>query len=76
LCSFSKGVVVTERIDKRQRYSVAFTREAYIDQVCQDLVDRLFDGDHAALVRRLLERSGWTAADVASLSESLERLRP
>jgi len=51
-----KGVIVTERIDKRQRYSSMIDRDAYLDAECQALADRLFDGDKAALARHIIER--------------------
>ena len=50
-----KGAVRSERDDGRQRYHAEIDRRTYVDGEVQTLVDRLFAGDHEALVRHLSE---------------------
>jgi BlaI family penicillinase repressor len=51
-----KGAITTERLDKRQRYRAAFSREAYVDAECRALANRLFGGDMAAMAEHLAKQ--------------------
>lgn len=48
-----KGAVKSEKIDGRQLYRPLIDRQTYIDGEIRLLVDRLFAGDRAALVKHL-----------------------
>lgn len=48
-----KGAVTSVKEDGRKRYHPAIDRNTYIDGEIQDLADRLFEGDRAALTRHL-----------------------
>ena len=53
-----KGAIRSERVDGRQRYQAALSREDYVEGEVQALVERLFDGDRRALLAHLQARGG------------------
>lgn len=53
-----KGAVRSVKEDGRQRYHPAFDRNAWVAAEVDALIDRLFQGDRAALARLLGERDG------------------
>ena len=52
-----KGAVKAERIDGVVRYTPLLSRDGYVEAEIRDLVERLFEGDEAALLARLQARS-------------------
>lgn len=48
-----KKAVLSERVDGRQLYRALLSRETYVAGEVQDLLDRLFEGDRAALAAHL-----------------------
>lgn len=51
-----KGVIRSERIEGRQRYTAALSRDAYLDSEVDALLDRLFDGRAEGLAALLQAR--------------------
>lgn len=51
----NKKAVLSEKVDGRQLYRALLERETYVAGQVQDLADRLFDGDLAALAAHLAE---------------------
>ncbi len=67
-----KGAVRAERDGRRYLYSPVLTREAWVAQQSQGVVDRLFGGRVAPLVAHFSERGKLSAADVAELRRLID----
>ena len=69
-----KGAVKAAREGRRYLYSPRLTREAWLAQQSEGLVDRLFGGRIAPLVAHFSEQGRLTPADVAELRRLLEEI--
>ncbi|MBJ6981447.1 MULTISPECIES: BlaI/MecI/CopY family transcriptional regulator [unclassified Luteimonas] len=69
-----KGAVRAERDGRRYLYSPVLTREAWVAQQSQGVVDRLFGGRVAPLVAHFSERGKLSPADIAELRRLIDGL--
>lgn len=69
-----KGAVHAERDGRRYLYSPVLTREAWISNQSQSVIDRLFGGRVAPLVAHFSERGKLSQADIAELRRLIEEL--
>lgn len=65
-----KGAVKSVREDGRQRYHAVIDRQTYVEGEVGALIDRLFDGDPAALATFLSADSRSALAARANLSKT------
>lgn len=66
-----KGAVTAARDGRRYLYSPRLTREAWLAQQSESLVDRLFGGRVAPLVAHFSERGRLSQADIEELRRLL-----
>jgi predicted transcriptional regulator len=69
-----KGAVRAERDGRRYLYFPVLTREAWVAQQSQGVVDRLFGGRVAPLVAHFSERGKLSPADIAELRRLIDGL--
>lgn len=67
-----KGFLTTRREGRRHVYAPATPRPAYEARSVRSLLDRVFDGDAAALVRRLVGSEGVDAEELAEIRRVLD----
>lgn len=69
-----KGAVTAAKEGRRYLYSPSLTREAWVAQQSEGLVDRLFGGRLAPLVAHFSEQGRLSDADVLELRKLLEEM--
>ena len=69
-----KGAISAERDGRRYLYRPLLSKEDYLFDESQGLLDRLFDGRLAPLVNHFSERKGLSAEDIASLKRLIQEL--
>ena len=69
-----KGAVHAERDGRRYLYSPVLSREAWVAQQSEGVVDRLFGGRVAPLVAHFSERGKLSQADIDELRRLIEEL--
>ncbi|GGA67394.1 BlaI family transcriptional regulator [Arenimonas soli] len=67
-----KGAISAERDGRRFLYSPVLSREQWLAQESQGLVDRLFGGRVAPMVAQFTERGRLSKKDLAELRQLLE----
>jgi len=70
----NKGAIRAERDGRRYLYSPVLTREAWVAQQSEGLLDRVFGGRVAPLVAHFSERGKLSDADVRELKRLIEEL--
>lgn len=65
----NKGAIRAERDGRRYLYSPVLTREAWVAQQSEGLLERLFGGRVAPLVAHFSERGRLSEADIAELKK-------
>ena len=65
----NKGAIRAERDGRRYLYSPVLTREAWVAQQSEGLLERLFSGRVAPLVAHFSERGRLSEADIAELKK-------
>lgn len=70
----NKGAIEAVREGRRYLYSPVLSREAWVGQESEGLVERLFGGRVAPLVAHFSERGRLSKADVAALRKLVEEL--
>lgn len=70
----NKGAIEAARDGRRYLYSPVLTREAWVAQQSEGLLQRLFGGRVAPLVAHFSERGRLSEADIAELRRLLEDL--
>jgi len=69
-----KGAIRAERDGRRYLYAPVLSREAWLGQESEGLVDRLFGGRIAPMVAHFTERGKLSKKDIAELRQLLEDL--
>lgn len=69
-----KGAIRAERDGRRYLYAPVLSREAWLGQESEGLVDRLFGGRIAPMVAHFTERGKLSKKDLAELRQLLEDL--
>lgn len=72
----AKGVLTHEEDGRRYLYRPALSRDAYLAQESDRLVDRLFGGKVTPLVAHLARRDRLSAKDIAEIEALLKALKP
>ena len=72
----AKGVLTHEEDGRRYLYRPALSRDAYLAQESDRLVDRLFGGKVTPLVAHLAQRDRLSAKDIAEIEALLKALKP
>jgi predicted transcriptional regulator len=67
-----KGVVRSEKLGRGHRYVPALAKDDYEGFALERVVDRVFDGQPLALVRRLVHTAGLSRQDIADLKALLD----
>ena len=70
----NKGAIRAERDGRRYLYSPVLTREAWVAQQSEGLLERLFGGRVAPLVAHFSERGKLSEADIAELKRLIGEL--
>ncbi|MBP3984011.1 BlaI/MecI/CopY family transcriptional regulator [Pseudoxanthomonas helianthi] len=70
----NKGAIRAEREGRRYLYSPVLTREAWVAQQSEGLLERLFGGRVAPLVAHFSERGKLSEADIAELKRLIGEL--
>lgn len=70
----NKGAISAERDGRRYLYSPVLTREAWVAQQSEGLLERLFGGRVAPLVAHFSERGKLSEADIAELKRLIGEL--
>lgn len=70
----NKGAIHAEREGRRYLYSPVLTREAWVAQQSEGLLERLFGGRVAPLVAHFSERGKLSEADIAELKRLIGEL--
>lgn len=70
----NKGAVEAERDGRRYLYSALLTREDWLQQESESLLDRLFGGRVAPLVAHFSARKRLSKRDIADLRKLIEDL--
>lgn len=70
----NKGAIRAERDGRRYQYSPVLTREAWVAQQSEGLLERLFGGRVAPLVAHFSERGKLSEADIAELKRLIGEL--
>ena len=70
----NKGAILAERDGRRYLYSPVLTREAWVAQQSEGLLERLFGGRIAPLVAHFSERGKLSDADIAELKRLIGEL--
>jgi predicted transcriptional regulator len=66
-----KGYVVSEKVGRGHLYSAAVSKESYQASSLRHLLDDVFEGTPALLVRRLLDSESLTAEELAEIGTLL-----
>lgn len=70
----NKGAIRAEREGRRYLYSPVLTREAWVSQQSEGLLERLFGGRVAPLVAHFSERGKLSEADITELKRLIGEL--
>lgn len=70
----NKGAIRAQRDGRRYLYSPVLSREAWVAQQSEGLLQRLFDGRVAPLVAHFSERGRLSEADIAELKRLIGEL--
>lgn len=70
----TKGAISAERDGRRYLYAPVLTRDAWLGQESEGLLDRLFGGRVAPMVAHFTERGRLSKRDLAELRKLLETL--
>ena len=70
----TKGAISAERDGRRYLYAPVLTRDAWLGQESEGLLDRLFGGRVAPMVAHFTERGRLSKKDLAELRKLLETL--
>ena len=70
----TKGAISAERDGRRFLYAPVLTRDAWLGQESEGLLDRLFGGRVAPMVAHFTERGRLSKKDLAELRKLLETL--
>lgn len=70
----TKGAINAERDGRRYLYAPVLTRDAWLGQESEGLLDRLFGGRVAPMVAHFTERGRLSKKDLAELRKLLETL--
>src|SRR3990170_2230735 len=70
----NKGAIRADKDGRRYLYAPALTREAWVAQQSEGLVERLFGGRVAPLVAHFSEQGRLTAADIAELKRLIAEI--
>ena len=70
----NKGAIQAEKDGRRFLYSPVLTREVWIGQQSEGMLERLFGGRVAPLVAHFSERGKLSAADIAELKRLIGEL--
>ena len=70
----NKGAIRAEREGRRYLYSPVLTREAWVAQQSEGMLERLFGGRVAPLVAHFGERGKLSATDIAELKRLIDEL--
>ncbi len=70
----TKGAISAERDGRRYLYAPVLTRDAWLGQQSEGLLDRLFGGRVAPMVAHFTERGRLSKKDLAELRKLLESL--
>ncbi|MGH8025754.1 MAG: BlaI/MecI/CopY family transcriptional regulator [Pseudoxanthomonas sp.] len=70
----NKGAIQAEKDGRRFLYSPVLTREAWVGQQSEGMLDRLFGGRIAPLVAHFSERGKLSAADIAELKRLIAEM--
>ncbi len=70
----NKGAISAQRDGRRYLYSPVLSREAWVQQQSEGLLERLFGGRVAPLVAHFSERGRLSAADIAELKRLVSEL--
>lgn len=70
----TKGAISADRGGRRYLYAPVLTREAWLGQESESLLDRLFGGRVAPMVAHFTERGRLSKKDLAELRKLLEKL--
>ena len=71
----NKGAIRAEREGRRYLYSPVLTREAWVAQQSEGLLERLFGGRAAPLFAHLAESEALTDEDLAEIEALVKELR-
>jgi predicted transcriptional regulator len=70
----NKGAIQAEKDGRRFLYSPVLTREAWVGQQSEGMLQRLFGGRVAPLVAHFSERGKLSAADIAELKRLIAEM--
>ncbi|MET1024077.1 MAG: BlaI/MecI/CopY family transcriptional regulator [Pseudoxanthomonas sp.] len=70
----NKGAIQASKEGRRYRYSPVLTRQAWVQQQSEGLLERVFGGRVAPLVAHFSERGKLSAQDIADLKRLVQEL--